>query len=77
MAVIGPALRKDAKAFMDAVRALPPDELPSPPVSVHAGGKDIPVPDGAFSLQSRYLVGGELVDVITVDDVIVTVRKYP
>jgi valyl-tRNA synthetase len=77
MAVIGPALRKDAKAFMDAVRALPPDELTSPPVSVHAGGKDIPVPDGAFSLQSRYLVGGELVDVITVDDVIVTVRKYP
>jgi hypothetical protein len=62
---------------MDAIRALPPDQLASPPDSVHAGGKDIPVPDGAFSLQSRYLVGGELVDVITVDDVIVTVRKNP
>ncbi len=77
MAVIGPALRKDATAFMDAIRALPPDQLASPPAFVHAGGMDIPVPDGAFSLRSRYLVGGELVDVITVDDVIVTVRKNP
>jgi valyl-tRNA synthetase len=77
MAIIGPVLRKDAKAFMDAVRALPPEQLISPPVSLHVGGKEIPVPEGAFSLQFNYLVGGELVDVITVDDVIVTVRKIP
>ena len=77
MAVIGPALRKDAKAFMDAVRALPPDRLTTPLATVTAAGKEIPVPEGAFSLQFNYLVGGERVDVITVDDVIVTIRKSP
>ena len=77
MAVIGPLLRKDAKAFMDAVRALAPEQLINPPASLHVGGKEITVPEGAFSPQFTYLVGGELVDVITVDDVIVTVRKSP
>ncbi len=77
LAVIGPALRKDAKAFMDAVRALPPGQLVNPPPSVMVAGREIPVPEGAFSLQYTYLVGGERVDVITVDDVIVTVRKNP
>lgn len=77
MAIIGPVLRKDAQAFMDTVRALPPEQLTSPPASLHVSGKEIPVPDGAFSLQCNYLVGGEIVDMITVDDVIVTVRKSP
>ncbi|NYT17003.1 MAG: valine--tRNA ligase [Methanomicrobiales archaeon] len=77
MAVIGPALRKDAKAFMDAVRTLPPGQLTTPPDTVTVGGREMAVPEGAFSLQFNYLVGGERVDVITVDDVIVTVRKSP
>jgi valyl-tRNA synthetase len=62
---------------MDAVRALSPEQLITPPDTVTVGGKDITVPEGAFSLQFTYLVGGERVDVITVDDVIVTVRKSP
>jgi len=77
MAVIGPALRKDAKAFMDAVRALPPERLIVPPALIRAGGKEITVPEGAFMLTYHYLVGGEEVDIITVDDVIVTIRKNP
>jgi valyl-tRNA synthetase len=59
------------------VRALPPEQLTSPPAAVNVGGKEITVPDGAFSLQFNYLVGGERVDVITIKDVIVTVRKNP
>jgi len=39
--------------------------------------RDIPVPPGSYELRTEYLVEGEKVDVITVDDVIVTVRKNP
>ena len=77
MAVIGPALRKDAKAFMDTIRNLPPDLLAHPPATVRIDGREIPVPPGSFTVQNTYMVGGESVDVITVDDVIVTVRKSP
>ncbi|MCE5298384.1 MAG: valine--tRNA ligase [Methanoregulaceae archaeon] len=77
MAVIGPALRKDAKAFMDAVRALPGEILANPPAMISIGGKQVEVPAGSFSQQSTYMVGGESVDLIMVDDVIVTVQKNP
>ena len=77
MAIIGPALRKDAPAFMAAVRALPNEEVSLGPATVRAGGRDIPVPPGSYELRTEYLVEGEKVDVITVDDVIVTVRKNP
>jgi valyl-tRNA synthetase len=77
MAVIGPALRRDAKAFMDAVRVLPGETLANPPAMINIGGKQVEVPAGSFSQQSTYMVGGESVDLITVDDVIVTVQKNP
>jgi valyl-tRNA synthetase len=77
MAIIGPALRKDAPAFMAAVRALPAEEVSRWPATVRAGGRDIPVPPGSYELRTEYLVEGEKVDVITVEDVIVTVRKNP
>ena len=77
MAVIGPALRKDAKAFMDAVRALPPEALAQPISRIDIGGKEVEVPAGSFSRQSMYMIGGARVDLITVGDVIVTVQKHP
>jgi len=77
MAVIGPALRKDAKAFMDAIRELPPELRANPPATIRINGRDTVVPPGSFVVQNSYTVGGELVDLITVDDVIVTVRKHP
>jgi valyl-tRNA synthetase len=77
MAVIGPALRKDAKAFMDAVRALPQESLAVPPARINIGEKQVEVPPGSYSQQSTYLVGGARVDLITVGDVIVTVQKNP
>lgn len=77
MSVIGPLLRKDAGAFMKAARALPPELQACPPESIDMGGKEIPIPDGAFSLQYTYLEAGEQVDVLTVDDVIVTIHTTP
>jgi valyl-tRNA synthetase len=77
MAVIGPALRKDARAFMDAVRALPEESLANPPSRIDIGGRQVEVPAGSFSRQSTYMVGGARVDLITVGDVIVTVQKNP
>jgi hypothetical protein len=62
---------------MAAVRAMPAEELSRGPDTVRVGSSDIPVPAGSFELRTEYLVEGEKVDVITVDDVIVTVRKNP
>lgn len=77
MSVVGPALRKDARAFMEAVRALPAASLEDPPATVVIGGREVGIPPGSFSVQSSYLVGGERVDLIMVDDVIVTVQRNP
>jgi hypothetical protein len=77
MAVIGPVFRKDAKSFMDAVKALPNETLAQPPATITIGGKQVEVPAGSFSQQSTYMVGGERVELIMVDDVIVTVQKNP
>lgn len=77
MAVIGPALRKDAGAFMKAVRALPQDLLQNPPEKIDIGGKEIPVPKDSFSVQFTYRLGGEKVDVRVVGDVIATIHTSP
>jgi valyl-tRNA synthetase len=77
MAVIGPALRRDAPAFMKAVRSLPPEDIEHPPDSIDIGGRKVQVPPGSLSLQYSYLEAGERVDVITVGDAIVTVHTAP
>ncbi len=73
MAVIGPALRKQAKAFMDAVRTLSPEQLVNPPATILVNGEEIPVPQNAFTPKVTYRVAGEDVEVLTVGDVIVTI----
>jgi valyl-tRNA synthetase len=75
MSVIGPSLRNRAREFMDAVRALPPEQLENPQDTVTVDGEEITVPRGAFSPLFSYMEEGALVDVITVGDVIVTIRK--
>jgi len=77
MAVIGPKLRKDAGAFMKAARALPRDLQENPPNELDIGGRRVPVPEGAFSLEYRYLEAGEQVDVISVGGVTVTIHTTP
>ena len=73
MAVIGPALRKQARGFMEAVRALPPDLLKNPPVAVTVDGEEVFVPPGSFTPKIAYQVAGEEVDVLTLGDVVVTI----
>ena len=73
MAIIGPALRKQARGFMEAVRALPPELLKNPPATVTVDGAEIPVPPGSFTPKVAYRVAGEEVDVLTLGDVVVTI----
>jgi valyl-tRNA synthetase len=75
MAVIGPAFRKQARAFMDAVRALPPDSLKNPPDSIEVSGNTVEIPENAFSLTYTFMEEGEKVDVLNVGDVIVTIQN--
>jgi valyl-tRNA synthetase len=73
--VIGPALRKQAKGFMEAIKSLPKDQLSNPPATVTVDGDQINVPPDSFSPVYVYMVGGAQVDVINVGDVIVTVQQ--
>jgi valyl-tRNA synthetase len=75
MGVIGPLFRKDAKVFMDAVSSLPAELQEHPPESVMVSGAEVKIPENSFSLQYSYMVEGEKVDLITVGDIIVTIRK--
>jgi valyl-tRNA synthetase len=74
-AVVGAAFRKQARAFMDAIRALSPEELEHPPKTVRLDGTDVAIPDNAFAPKYSVLEEGAQVDVVTVGDVIVTIAK--
>ncbi|MDD1651448.1 MAG: valine--tRNA ligase [Methanomicrobiales archaeon] len=76
-AVIGPALRKQAGAFMEAVKALPPEQLEHPPATVRIGHEEVPVPPGSFSPVFAYRIGGAAVDVVTIGDAVVAIRRAP
>ncbi|MDD1718984.1 MAG: valine--tRNA ligase [Methanoregulaceae archaeon] len=76
MGVVGPAFRKQAKAFMDAVRALPPAHIENPPKQFSLGGEMVTIPPGAFSPRVAYMSEGERVDVINVGDSIVTIQQH-
>ncbi|HXX56030.1 MAG TPA: valine--tRNA ligase [Methanoregula sp.] len=73
--VIGKTFRKQAQAFMDAVRALPPAQLECPPATITVDGCEVAVPENAFAPKYSYMEEGAKVDVITVGDVIVTIAK--
>jgi valyl-tRNA synthetase len=74
-AVIGPAFRKQAQAFMAAVRALSPDQLEHPPTTILLEGNEVDIPENAFAPKFSYIEEGAQVDVITIGDVIVTIVK--
>jgi valyl-tRNA synthetase len=73
--VVGKTFRKQAQAFMDAVRALPPEQLENPPGSICIGGSDVEIPQNAFAPKYSYMEEGEKVDVLTIGDIIVTIGK--
>jgi valyl-tRNA synthetase len=76
-AIIGPAFRKQAQAFMDAIKALPPAHMENPPKTIMLEGVETEVPQNAFAPKFSYMEEGAKVDVITVGDVIVTIAKSP
>ncbi|MCX6693108.1 MAG: valine--tRNA ligase [Methanomicrobiales archaeon] len=73
--VVGPRFRKEAAAFMEAVKALPCEDLSDPPAVVTVNGRQVEVPDGAFAPVYSYRVGGEEVEVFTFGDVTVALSK--
>jgi valyl-tRNA synthetase len=76
-AVIGPAFRKQALAFMDTIKALPPAQMENPPKTIMLEGVMTEVPQNAFAPKFSYMEEGAKVDVITVGDMIVTIAKSP
>ncbi|MDD1728851.1 MAG: valine--tRNA ligase [Methanospirillum sp.] len=76
MGIIGPALRGQAKAFMQAIEALPRDQLIQLPKMVTVGTEEIPIPEGSVIPQMSYTVAGAAVEIITAqDDLIITVEQ--
>jgi len=73
--VVGKTFRKDAQAFMDAVKALSPSQLEKPPKTVMLDGAETAIPENAFTPKFSYMEEGAKVDVITIGDVIVTIAK--
>jgi valyl-tRNA synthetase len=73
--IVGPTFRKDAGAFMEAVKALSPEELANPPLKINVNGKTVDVPENSFTPRYSYMEEGAKVDMITVGDVIVTIAK--
>ena len=71
--VVGPTFRKDAGTFMEAVKALPAEELAHPLKTIKVNGKDLAIPENAFAPKYSYVEEGAKVDVITIGDVIVTI----
>jgi valyl-tRNA synthetase len=74
--LIGPRFRKQANAYMDAIRALTEDEKITPPRTVIMDGVETEVLKNSFEPVYSYSVAGEKVDLLTLtDDVILTVQK--
>lgn len=73
--VVGPIFRKQAQAFMDAIRGLPQEKLENPPATIVLGGTEVRIPPNSFTPKFSYLEEGARVDVISVGGVIVTIGK--
>ncbi|MFA4849463.1 MAG: valine--tRNA ligase [Methanoregula sp.] len=73
--VIGPTFRKQAQAFMAAIKAFSPEQQANPPKTIMLEGTETAIPENAFSPKYSYMEEGAKVDVITVGDVILTIAK--
>jgi valyl-tRNA synthetase len=73
--VVGKTFRKDAQAFMDAVKALSPAELEKPPATIKINGVETPLPADSFAPKFSYMEEGSKVDVLKVGYLIVTIAK--
>jgi valyl-tRNA synthetase len=75
MGVIGPRFKKQARAFMEAVRALPVEQLVQPPRTLSLDGEEITVPEDSFTPLFTYIVEGRRVDLIRIGEMFVTIPQ--
>ncbi len=75
MGIIGPQLRGKAKAFMETIEAMPKDQITSLPKTLNIGGEEIAVPVGAVVPETSFTVSGAAVDLISGDDLIITIEQ--
>ncbi|MCP1663142.1 MAG: valine--tRNA ligase [Methanocalculus sp. MSAO_Arc1] len=75
MGIIGPAFRKDAGAVMAAIRSLPPETLEAGVSSVEIAGSPREIPEGAYTPVFSYAIEGEEVDLLTIPDVVLAIRR--
>ena len=73
--IVGKTFKKEGQAFMDAVKALSPQQLANPPKTILLNGVETPMPENVFTPKYSYMEEGAKVEVITVGDVIVTIAK--
>ena len=73
--IVGKTFRKEAQAFMAAIRTLSPEHLANPPKTIVLGGTEVALPENVFTPKYSYMEEGAKVDVLTVGDVIVTIAK--
>jgi valyl-tRNA synthetase len=73
--IVGKTFRKEGQAFMDAVKALSPEQLENPPKTIKINGAEVEIPADAFTPKFSYIEEGAQVDVLTIGNVIVTVGK--
>jgi valyl-tRNA synthetase len=73
--VVGKTFRRDAQAFMDAVKALSPEQLEKPPKTINVNGVETEIPADAFTPKFSYMEEAAKVDVLTIGDIIVTIAK--
>lgn len=73
--VVGKTLRAKAGAFMNAVKALPDEDKINAPKTIVVDGEEIEVPENAWTTSYVYSVSGMAVDVIMLDDAMITIRR--
>lgn len=76
MGIIGPALRGQAKGFMQAVEALPKELLLDMPKTITVGSEEIAIPEGSVIPKMSYTVAGAAVEIIAAEEnLIITVEE--
>ena len=73
--IVGKTFRKQAQAFMDTVKKLPPEQLENPPKTISLDGSEVEIPEDSFSPKFSYMEEGEKVDFLNVGDFIITIGR--
>lgn len=73
--VVGKTFRGKAKDFMKAAESLADDEKLNAPKKISFGDDVFDVPENAWTVSFEYFVSGETVELITIDDAMITIKR--